>query len=388
MESTLKRTWAEIDLDALAHNYRALRAQMEPRSRFLGVVKADAYGHGAIQISPTLEELGAAYLAISSIDEARELRLAGVHLPILQLGLTPSDQTAAVIENSVTQAVWSEASAMAFSQEAIRAGGRMKVHIKLDTGMSRLGFQCDESHFEQSLEAICRVCRLPGLDVEGAFTHFSVSDEDSESSRDYTLLQHERFETMLSRLAERGVTFSVCHCANSGATVSYTQFAHDMFRPGIITYGIGDQAQLLGLKPVMTLKSVIGVVKDYDPDTTVSYGRTFRTGRPSRIGVLPIGYADGFHRVLSNQWQVWTPYGTAPVAGRICMDMCMIDLTGLPQVGEGDEVEIFGPHNSVNEAAKLAGTISYELTCAVSKRVPRIYKKDGQETARELLLRG
>ena len=388
MESTLKRTWAEIDLDALAHNYRALRAQMGPRSRFLGVVKADAYGHGAIQISRTLEELGAAYLAISSIDEARELRLAGVHLPILQLGLTPSDQTAAVIENSVTQAVWSEASAMAFSQEAIRAGGRMKVHIKLDTGMSRLGFQCDESHFEQSLEAICRVCGLPGLDVEGAFTHFSVSDEDSESSRDYTLLQHERFETMLRRLAERGVTFSVCHCANSGATVSYTQFAHDMFRPGIITYGIGDQAQLLGLKPVMTLKSVIGVVKDYDPDTTVSYGRTFRTGRPSRIGVLPIGYADGFHRVLSNQWQVWTPYGTAPVAGRICMDMCMIDLTGLPQVGEGDEVEIFGPHNSVNEAAKLAGTISYELTCAVSKRVPRIYKKDGQETARELLLRG
>lgn len=388
MESTLKRTWAEIDLDALAHNYRALRAQMGPRSRFLGVVKADAYGHGAIQISRTLEELGAAYLAISSIDEARELRLAGVHLPILQLGLTPSDQTAAVIENSVTQAVWSEASAMAFSQEAIRAGGRMKVHIKLDTGMSRLGFQCDESHFEQSLEAICRVCGLPGLDVEGAFTHFSVSDEDSESSRDFTLLQHERFETMLRRLAERGVTFSVCHCANSGATVSYTQFAHDMFRPGIITYGIGDQAQLLGLKPVMTLKSVIGVVKDYDPDTTVSYGRTFRTGRPSRIGVLPIGYADGFHRVLSNQWQVWTPYGTAPVAGRICMDMCMIDLTGLPQVGEGDEVEIFGPHNSVNEAAKLAGTISYELTCAVSKRVPRIYKKDGQETARELLLRG
>lgn len=388
MESTLKRTWAEIDLDALAHNYRALRAQMGPRSRFLGVVKADAYGHGAIQVSRTLEELGAAYLAISNIDEARELRLAGVHLPILQLGLTPPDQTAAVIENSVTQAVWSEASATAFSQEAIRAGGRMKAHIKLDTGMSRLGFQCDESHFEQSLEAICRVCGLPGLDVEGAFTHFSVSDEASADSRDYTLLQHERFETMLRRLAERGVTFSICHCANSGATVSYTQFAHDMFRPGIITYGIGDQAQLLGLKPVMTLKSVIGVVKDYDPDTTISYGRTFRTGRPSRIGVLPIGYADGFHRVLSNQWQVWTPYGTAPIAGRICMDMCMIDLTSLPQVGEGDEVEIFGPHNSVNEAAKLAGTISYELTCAVSKRVPRIYKKDGRETARELLLRG
>ncbi len=388
MESTLKRTWAEIDLDALAHNYRALRAQMGPHARFLGVVKGDAYGHGAVHVSRTLEELGAEYLAISNIDEARELRLAGVHLPILQLGLTPPDQTAAVIENNVTQAVWSEDSAQAFSQEALRAGGRMKVHIKLDTGMSRLGFQCDESHFAQSLEAVCRVCSLPGLDVEGAFTHFAVSDEDTADSQAYTLLQHDRFETMLRCLAERGVTFSICHCANSGATVSYPQFAHGMFRPGIITYGIGDQAHLLGLKPVMTLKSVIGVVKDYAADTTISYGRTFCTGRPSRVGVLPIGYADGFHRVLSNQWQVWTPYGTAPIAGRICMDMCMVDLTGLPQVGEGDEVEIFGPHNSVNEAAKLAGTISYELTCAVSKRVPRIYKKGGEETARELLLRG
>jgi len=388
MESTLKRTWAEIDLDALAHNYRALRAQMGPRSRFLGVVKADAYGHGAIQVSRTLEELGAEYLAISNVDEARELRLAGIHLPILQLGLTPPDQTAAVLQNNVTQAVWSEAAAAAFSQEAVRAGGRMKAHIKLDTGMSRLGFQCDESHFEESIEAICRVCALPGLDVEGVFTHFAVSDEAAEDCRAYTLLQHDRFEAAIKRLAERGVTFSICHCANSGATVGYPQFAHDMFRPGIITYGIGDQAQVLGLKPVMTLKSVIGEVKNYVPDTTISYGRTFRTERPSRIGVLPIGYADGFHRVLSNQWRVWTPHGTAPIAGRICMDMCMIDLTGLPQVGEGDEVEIYGPHNSVNDAAKLAGTISYELTCAVSKRVPRIYKKGGEEIARELLLRG
>ena len=387
MESTLKRTWAEIDLDALGHNYRALRAQMGPDARFLGVVKADSYGHGAVHISRELEALGASYVAISSIDEAQELRRGGVGLPILQLGLTPADQTGAVMESGVTQAVWSEAAAEAFSQAAVAAHGRMKAHIKLDTGMSRLGFQCDEAHFDQSLEEICRVCALPGLEVEGVFTHFSVADEEQESSRDYTLLQHRRFEAMLSRLAERGVRFSICHCANSGATVSYPQFAHDMFRPGIVTYGIGDQAEALGLRPVMSLKTVIGAVKDFAPDTTISYGRTFRTGRPSRVGVLPIGYADGLHRVLSNRWRVWTELGTAPILGRICMDMCMVDLTDLPGVGEGDVVEVYGPHNSVNDAARLAGTISYELTCAVSKRVPRIYMKNGQEVARELLLR-
>ena len=167
MESTLKRTWAEIDLDALGHNYRALRAQMGPDARFLGVVKADSYGHGAVHISRELEALGASYVAISSIDEAQELRRGGVGLPILQLGLTPADQTGAVMESGVTQAVWSEAAAEAFSQAAVAARGRMKAHIKLDTGMSRLGFQCDEAHFDQSLEEICRVCVLPGLEVEG-----------------------------------------------------------------------------------------------------------------------------------------------------------------------------------------------------------------------------
>ena len=388
MESTLKRTWAEIDLDALEHNYRALRAQMGPKARFLGVVKADAYGHGSIQVSRTLEELGAEYLAISNIDEARELRLAGIALPILQLGLTPADQTAVLIANRVTQAVWSEDAAQAFSREAQRAGGRLKVHLKLDTGMSRLGFQCDEPNFEASLEALKRVCALPGLEVEGAFTHFAVSDEDSEESKAYTQLQHQRFEAMLQRLEEAGISIPLRHCANSGATVSYPQFAHDMFRPGIITYGIGHQAHLLGLKPVMTLKTVIGTVKEFTPGTTVSYGRTFRAQRPSRVGVLPIGYADGLHRALSNKWRVWSPHGTAPIAGRICMDMCMVDLTDLPQVREGDEVEVYGPHNSVNEAAALTGTISYELTCAVSKRVPRIYYRGGKEIARELLLRG
>ena len=388
MDSTLRRTWAEIDLDALAHNYRTLRARMGEHARFLGVVKADAYGHGAVEVSRTLEALGAEYLAVSNLDEALELRQGGVGLPILQLGLTPADQTAQAVACRVTQAVWSEPAARAFSHEAQKTGGKLKVHIKLDTGMSRLGFPCEEARFEESLEAIRRVCALPGLEPEGVFTHFAVSDETDGASRDYTLRQYRRFTAMTEALAARGVTFAIRHCANSGAAAGWPQFACDMFRPGIVSYGIGHQAAELGLRPVMTLKTVVGTVRELPEDTAVSYGCTFRTARPSRIGVLPIGYADGLHRVLSNRWQVWTPWGEAPIVGRICMDMCMVDLTDLPQVREGDEVEVYGPHNSVNDAARLAGTIAYEMTCAVSRRVPRIYFRGGQEVARELLLRG
>lgn len=388
MDSTLRRTWAEIDLDALAHNYRALRARMGEQSRFLGVVKADAYGHGAVEVSRTLEELGAEYLAVSNLDEALELRQGGVSLPILQLGLTPADQTAQAIACRVTQAVWSESAALAFSREAQRAGGTLKIHIKLDTGMSRLGFPCDGGSFDASLEAIRRVCALPGLEAEGIFTHFAVSDEADEDSRAYTLRQYRQFTAMTEALAGKGLAFAIRHCANSGAAAGYPQFACDMFRPGIVSYGIGHQAEDLGLRPVMTLKTVVGAVRELPEDTAVSYGCTFRTSRPSRIGVLPIGYADGLHRTLSNRWQVWTPWGTAPIVGRICMDMCMADLTGLPQVREGGEVEVYGVHNSVNDAARLAGTISYELTCAVSRRVPRVYFRSGREVARELLLRG
>ena len=387
MESTLKRTWAEIDLDALAHNYQVLCSRMGPASRFLGVVKADAYGHGAVEVSRTLAELGAAYLAVSNADEAQELREAGLGLPVLQLGLTPADQTERLLAHRITQTVWSEDAARAFSREAERLGGRLKVHVKLDTGMSRLGFPCDEKRFEQSLEAILRVCDLPGLEAEGIFTHFAVSDETGEESRDYTILQHRWFDSMIRALGERGVRFAFQHCANSGAAVGYSQFGYDLFRPGIITYGIGHQAQELGLRPVMTLKTVIGAIRELPADTSVSYGRTFRTVQASRVGVLPIGYADGLHRALSNRWRVWTPYGFAPILGRVCMDMCMVDLTGLPRVAEGDEAEVYGPHNSVNDAAQLAGTIAYELTCAVSKRVPRIYYRGGREVSRELLLR-
>ena len=388
LESNLRRTWVEIDLDALAHNYTVLRNHMGTHSRLVGVVKADAYGHGAVQVGKMLEELGAGYLAVSDINEARELRHAGICLPILQLGMTPADQTLLMITNNITQTVHSEAAAREFSDAALKTGHRLRVHIKVDTGMSRLGFQCDETHFEESLEALCRVCTLPGLKVEGIFTHFAVADDRTAESEAYTHLQHNRFMRLIDKLEEREIRIPLHHCANSGATADYPQYAHDLFRPGILTYGVCDQETSLDLHPVMTLKTTVGVIKEYNEDVTISYGRTFRTERPSRVGVLPIGYADGFMRALSGKWSVWTPHGLAPVIGRICMDMCMIDLTDLPDVRVGDEVEVYGAHNSVADAAHLAGTVAYELMCAVSKRVPRAYYRNGTMIYRELLLRG
>ena len=389
MESTLKRTWAEIDLDALEHNYRTLRAHVGENVKFLGVVKADAYGHGAIPYSRLLEELGADYLAVSSMDEAMELRHNGIHLPILILGYTPADQVGNLIDLHVTQAVTSPEAARAYSTAAVAHGGTLKVHMKLDTGMSRVGFLCQGEHFDRAVADVTEACRLPGLDAEGVFTHFAVSDEpDKPESVAYTRGQLDLFRRTFEAVeAGWGRKFAIHHCANTGATALWPEAWMDMIRPGLLQYGCGEFAEQLGLKPVMTLKTVISIIKEYDPGTTVSYGRTFTADRPTRMGVVPYGYADGFFRSLSNRCRMMTDYGPAPQRGRICMDMSMIDLTDLPEVKEGDEVEIFGNRISVNEVAALANTISYEITCAVSKRVPRVYLRHGQVVERELMLR-
>lgn len=389
MESTLKRTWAEIDLDALEHNYRTLRAHVGQSVKFLGVVKADAYGHGAIPYSHLLEELGADYLAVSSLDEAMELRANDVHLPILILGYTPADQVGNLIDLQITQAVTSPEAAKAYSAEAVRHGGALKVHMKLDTGMSRVGFLCQGDHFAQAVADVTEACCLPGFDVEGVFTHFAVSDEpDKPESVTYTRNQLDLFRRTFEAVeAAWGRRFAIHHCSNTGATALWPEAWMDMIRPGLLQYGCGEFAQQLGLKPVMTLKTTVSIIKNYDPGTTVSYGRTFEAERPTRMGVVPYGYADGFFRCLSNRCRMMTDYGSAPQRGRICMDMSMIDLTDLPEVKPGDEVEIFGSRISVNEVAALAGTIPYEITCAVSKRVPRVYLRHGQVVDRELMLR-
>jgi len=383
-DAVLRRTWAEIDLDALAYNYRKARELAGPNVKYLGVVKADAYGHGAVQVARKLETLGADYLAVSSLDEARELRRGGVTMPILILGHTPPEMVPQLIEYGITQAVSAKAKAEEYSAEAVRCGGTLKIHIKVDTGMSRLGFLVRGRHFERGVESIFQSCRLPNLDAEGIFTHFSASDEDDEKSEAYTREQFSVLMSVLDALAKKGRTFAIRHCANSGALARYPEMYLDMVRPGIALYGMGADGARLGLRPAMTLKSTISTIKIYDPETDVSYGRKFRTEAVTRMGVLPIGYADGFFRGLSNRISVLTKCGEAPQRGRICMDMCMVDLTGLPEVHVGDEVEIFGQRQRVDDLAELLGTIPYELTCAVSKRVPRRYLEHGEVVERTL----
>ena len=385
-EPVLRRTWAEIDLDALAHNYHQARARTGPGVKYLGVVKADAYGHGAIQVSRKLEALGADYLAVSSLDEAEELRRAGIRAPILILGHTPPAMVPQLIEYRITQAVSAKAKAEEYSAAAVRCGGTLKVHIKVDTGMSRLGFLVRGDHFDTGVAAIAESCALPGLEAEGIFTHFAVSDEDDADSEAYTREQFGVFTRVLDALAARGRTFAIRHCANSGALARYPEMYLDMVRPGIALYGVGADAERLGLEPVMALKSSVSTIKTFDPGTDISYGRTFRTAGRTRVGVLPIGYADGFFRGLSNRMSVVTDAGAAPLRGRICMDMSMVDLTDLPAVKVGDEVEIFGRRQKVDALAAILNTIPYELTCAVSKRVPRVYLEDGKIVERSLRL--
>lgn len=388
MESTLRRTWSEIDLDALKHNYHILKKRVGDNVRFLGVVKADAYGHGSVTVAKTLEEAGADYLAVSSIDEAMELRVNDIKMPILILGHTPKEQVARLIEYNITQAVTCKAKAVEYSEEAVKLGKSLKIHIKVDTGMSRLGYICEGEYFDNGVKGICEALNMQGLEAEGIFTHFAVSDEFGEENDAYTRNQFKLFVSVVSEVERlSGRRFKIRHCANTGAVARFPETYLDMVRPGLLLYGYGDFAEELGLKPVMTLKTTVSTIKIYPKGTKISYGGIYTCDKQERIAVLPYGYADGFFRALSDKCSLMTVDGPAKVRGKICMDMCMIDVTDKPNVEVGSEIEIFGNNNSINELSALAGTIPYELTCAVSKRVPRKYIKDGQVIEKELMLR-
>ena len=388
MASTLRRTWAEIDLDSLVYNYRVLKQHIGDDVKFMGIVKADAYGHGSVQVSRCLQEEGADYLAVSSIDEAMELRVGGIEMPILILGHTPRDQVEKLIDNDITQTITCEAKAINYSEEAVRLGRTLKVHIKVDTGMSRLGYLCDGDFYKGGVKGIVEDCQMPGLDAEGIFTHFSMSDEEGDEALAYTRHQFQLFNDVIGDVEQAwGKKFRLRHCANTGATARFPETHLDMVRPGLLLYGYGEFAQQLGLQPVMSLKTAVQTIKHYPANTKVSYGGTYTTTQKTRMGVLPYGYADGFLRSLSNKAVVMTSEGPARQCGRICMDMSMIDLTDKKPVGVGSEVEIFGKHNPVEDMAAAAGTIPYELVCAVSKRVPRMYLKGGEVVEKELLLR-
>ena len=367
------RTWAEISLGNLEHNYRALRA-CAPDSKFLGTVKANAYGHGAVPVARRLVELGTDYLAVACLDEGAELRKAGVAAPILILGYTPPELAGEVVELGLTQSVFTRSLARALSQAAGAAGTRAKIHLKADTGMSRLGVL---DHDPQTAAGeIAALCELPHLEPEGIFTHFANADGDEE----YTMLQFTRFLDVLEELKSGyGRSFEIRHCAASAAVLNYPCTHMDMVRPGIALYGHYPDPSCEGLdgpglKPVMSLYSRVAAVREFPPDTPVSYGCTACFGGDGgRTAVLPIGYADGLHRVLSNESGVWLDGECRQIMGRVCMDMCMVGLSPSARVRPGDVAEVFGPHLPIERHARAAGTISYELLCAVAPRVPRIY---------------
>jgi len=374
MNDLQKRTWAEISLRNLEHNYHAIRSVLPDKCRFLGVVKADAYGHGTVEVARLLERNKADYLAVSCLDEALELRREDIRMPILILGHTPPEFMRLLLDNDITQTVSCEAKALEYSEAAGRLGGTLRIHIKLDTGMSRLGFICAGDSYNEGVKNVIRSCRLPNLDVEGIYTHFAVSDCTDPDSIAYTKAQFELFMSVVNAVeTQGGIKFRIRHCANSGAVVNHPEMMLDMVRPGLLLYGYGDGGRL-GLKPVMRLVSTVSTIKYYGEGTSVSYGRHYVTDKLTRMGVLAAGYADGLPRASSGKCSYRTEFGQAPQCGSICMDMCMIDLTGLPGVSVGSEVEIFGENNDINKIADAAGTIPYELLCGVTKRVVRIYR--------------
>ena len=360
-----ERIAATIGLDALAHNYRILRKAARG-ARLMAVVKADAYGHGAIEISAKLQELGADWLAVVAPDEAAALRDAGVTLPILIMGRTPPERAPEMAGRGVTLTVAGPEHAAKLSEAAVRAGVQVKAHFKLDTGMSRLGF----AGADELLPAL----GLPGLIAEGLYTHLAASDEPANA---FTHTQLERFALQRDILARSGHTFQFTHCANSGCMIHFGEAElGDMIRTGLALYGYDPgPGNGLGLRPVMSLWTSVAMVRTVRAGETVSYGRRWTAGHDTRVAVLQCGYADGYHRALSGQAEVLLRGTRCPILGAVCMDMMMVDVTHVPDAAVGDPALLFGesPDGAVSlyELAEKAGTIPYELLCAVSARVPR-----------------
>ena len=381
----VKRTWAEISLNAIEHNYNVIRNKVADDTKVCCVIKADGYGHGAVELSQIYEKLGADFFAVSNIDEGIESRKSGSKLPIVILGYTPVSEAENLAEYDISQAVFSLEYAKELSEKCVEEDCICKMHIKVDSGMSRIGFMCQEfPRDEYSIEEICEACCLPNLEVEGLFTHFCVSDEDAEG-REFTNKQYENFIHVRDSLKKRGVDISVVHCSNSGAIEDYPETCCDMVRAGIILYGLAPSSKLadrLDLVPAMTLKTVVAFVKEVQKGATISYGRTFTADRKMKIATVPIGYADGFIRQNAKDGYMMVNGKKAKIVGRICMDQTMLDVTDIEDVKTGDEVVVFGTGENgeptADSLAENTGTINYETVCLVGKRVPRIYIKDGK----------
>lgn len=385
MNHFLKRTWAEVDLDALRHNLAVIRAAVNPKTKICCVVKADAYGHGASFVSRELQGEGADWFAVSNLEEAMQLRRGGIVRPILILGYTPPQMAEKLYELAISQSVFSLEYGQELSEYASRAGVEIKIHIKLDTGMSRIGFLYQNTERDKdALDEIESVCHLPALIPEGIFTHFAVADEGRQGVV-YTQTQYELFTGAVQKLRQRGVEFALRHCSNSGAVVDYPDMDLDMVRPGVILYGLSPSTQMnrsLDLRPAMELKTVISQLKTVEPGTPVSYGSEFVTQRKTTLATVPIGYADGYPRRLHDQADMLVCGHRARVVGRVCMDQVMLDVTDIPGVKPGMTATVWGRDGDavlgVEEIAAQNETVHYEMICLVGKRVPRVFLRGGQ----------
>lgn len=373
------RTWAEVDLDAIAHNIREIRKITNPSAQIMAIVKADAYGHGFLEVTRTLLENGADRLAVATLREGEQLRSRGVKVPILVLGALMEEDIEDYINFNIIPNVFSYETAHAISYIAEKKEIVTKIHIKLDTGMSRIGFLTGDDN-ESIAEEIIKISKLPYIEIEGIFSHFSTSDEYDES---YTRLQYSRFMDVINKLEERGLHIPIKHICNSAAVMMYPEMHLDMVRPGVILYGMYPSDEVdksrLNLKPAMTLKSRITFVKEVEPGRGVSYGKEYITDKVTKIATVPIGYADGYLRRLAKEGRMIVNGQQVPIIGRICMDQCMIDVTNVHNIERGDEVILFSDEDiTVDDLAKWLDTINYEVTCVIGKRIPRIYKKDGK----------
>lgn len=378
------RSCVEINLNALENNIKEIRRVVTPGADIMAVVKADAYGHGVIAVAKTLLANGANYLCVATMDEAIELRDAGIDSKILILGFTSELRLADVVKYDIDQAVYDVETAKLLSEAAVAQNKTCNIHIKLDTGMGRLGFSCKENEASFSVEEIVEISKLPGICMYGVFSHFAVADENDD---DYTRAQFNTFMAQIEALKVAGVTFVKRHICNSAGIMRFPEFHLDMVRAGIILYGLmppGCPAPVspINLIPVMTWYAKIIHQKMIPEGTSVSYGRHFKASEPTRVLTVSVGYADGLSRRLGNgSFELLLGNDRLPIIGNVCMDMCMVNASELPrsqEIPKESPIIIFGAGKSCDELASYLGTINYEITCVVGKRVQRIYTRDGQ----------
>lgn len=371
--------WAEINLDNLSHNIKEIKKRVGKDTLVMAVIKANGYGHGSIETAKTFLKDGADRVAVSLLSEGVELRKGKIKSPIMLLNYTPEYEFDQVIENNLIQSIFSLEDAKALSKRAVALKKQAIIHIKIDTGMGRVGFLPKE----KSIEDIMEIYELPNIEVEGIFTHFSTADELDKT---YTQEQFAKFQWVVEELEKNNINIPIKHVSNSAAIIDFPEYNLDMVRPGIMLYGYYPSEQVnkenIALKPAMKLKANISHIKEVPVDTGISYGKVFTTERNSVIATIPIGYADGYPRGLTGKGEVTINNRRVPIVGRICMDQLMIDVTGIEKIKVGQEVVLFGygseSYMSVEELAEAFNTINYELLTMVGRRVPRLYMKNGR----------